>query len=192
LAKLVNLSLEEFLDGGSIPPSPQKILLKRPLVNNQIRAPRVRVIDEAGKQLGVFNLEKALQLAKERNLDLVQVTEKVEPPVCKITDYGKYLYWQEKKERRAKKSGEVKGVRISFRISLHDLETKANLAEKFLKKGNKVRLEMRLKGRENLFSNLAKEKIKKFLEILENLIPIKIERDLKREPRGFSMIISKK
>jgi len=150
------------------------------------------VVDETGKQLGIFDLERALQLAKERNLDLVQVTEKVMPPVCKITDYGKYLYWQEKKERGAKRGGEIKGIRISFGISLHDLETKANLAEKFLKKGDKIRLEMRLKGRENLFSNLAKEKITKFLETLENLIPIKIERELKREPRGFSMIIGKK
>jgi len=144
--------------------------------------------------LGVFNLEEALQLAKERNLDLVQVTEKVEPPVCKITDYGKYLYWQEKKEResKAKGVGELKGIRISFGISQHDLQTKANLAEKFLKKGNKIKLEMRLKGRENLFSNLAKEKINKFLEILGNLIPIKIERELKKEFKSFTMIIGKK
>jgi len=169
-------------------------LIKKLLINNQIRARQVRVIDETGNQLGILNLEEALSLARERNLDLIQVTEKVEPPVCKIMDYGKYLYQQEKKERkvRSKIAGQIKGIRLSFGISLHDLNTKANLAEKFLKKGNKIRLELRLRGRENLFSNMAKEKIENFLKILEEKIPIKIERELKREPRGFTMIISKK
>ena len=75
---------------------------RKPLVNNRIRAREVRVIDENGKQIGILELRKALQTAWERNLDLVQMTEKVEPPVCKMMDYGKYLYQQEKKEREAK------------------------------------------------------------------------------------------
>jgi len=154
----------------------------------------VRVIDETGKQLGVFGLEKALQIAQERNLDLIQVTEKVEPPVCKIMDYGKYLYWLQKKEKtaKAKRGGELKGVRLGFAISLHDLEIKANLAKKFLEKGQRVKIEMILKGREKGFSELAKEKIDQFLEILGKLIPIKIEGDLKKGPGGFTMIITKK
>jgi translation initiation factor IF-3 len=166
-------------------------LLRKPFVNNQIRAPRVRVIDETGKQLGIMLLEEALQIARERNLDLIQVTEKVEPPVCKLGDYGKYLYWLQKKERGTKKSGALKGIRLSFNISLHDLETRAKQAEKFLKEGNKVRIEMPLKGREKALGDFAKNKIKQFLEILEKLIPIKIERELKREPRGFTIIIAK-
>lgn len=163
-------------------------------MNNQIRAPEVRVIDETGKQLGVFKLEEALRLAEERNLDLVQVTEKVEPPVCKIMDYGKYLYWLQKKEKavKVKRAGELKGIRLRFAISLHDLEIKANLAKKFLEKGQKVKIEMILRGREKGFSELAKEKINQFLEILERGIPIKIEGELKKEARGFTMIISKK
>jgi len=152
------------------------------------------VIDETGKQLGVFGLEEALRMAEERNLDLIQVTEKTEPPVCKIMDYGKYLYWLQKKEKVTKVSGggELKGIRLGFNISLHDLETRARQAEKFLKKGDKVRIEMVLRGREKALGEFAKGKINQFLEILEKLIPVKIERELKKEPRGFTMIISKK
>ena len=169
-------------------------MLRRPLVNNQIRAPQVRVIDEAGKQLGIMELGKALQMAKERNLDLIQVTEKVEPPVCKIMDYGKHLYSLQKRERQAKikRAGELKGIRLGFNISLHDLETRARQAEKFLRKGNRVRVELILRGREKGLSEFAKGKINQFLEILEKLMPIKIEKELKRELRGFTMIIAKK
>lgn len=169
-------------------------MFKKPLVNNQIKALQVRVVDESGKQLGVFDLAEALQIAKERNLDLIQVTEKVEPAVCKIMNYGKYLYWLQKKEKtsKAKRVSELKEIRLSFAISLHDLEIKANLAKKFLEKKQKVKIEMMLKGREIMFSELAKEKINQFLEILEKQIPLKIERDLKKETRKFTIIISKK
>jgi translation initiation factor IF-3 len=168
-------------------------LIKKPLVNNQIRAPQVRVIDETGKQLGVISSEEALRIAQERNLDLIQVTEKVEPPVCKIGDYGKYLYQEEKKGKSAKKhkGGELKGIRLTFNISLHDLETRVRQAEKFLSKGDKVRIELPLRGRQKALGDFAKEKVGKFLEILKNTTPIKIERELKREGRGLTMIISK-
>jgi len=140
-----------------------------------------------------MSLGEALQLVRERNLDLVQVTEKVEPPVCKIMDYGKYLYSLQKKERKIKikRAGELKGVRLGFNISLHDLETRAQQAEKFLKKGNKVRIELPLRGREKALPEFAKEKINTFLEILAKSISYKVERELKREPRGFTMIIAK-
>ena len=168
-------------------------MLRKPLVNNQIRAREVRLIDETGKQAGVVPLQEALRMAKERNLDLIQVTEKTEPPVCKIMDYGKYLYWLQKKEKTAKgsKSSELKGIRLGFNISLHDLETRARQAEKFLKKGDKIRVEMILRGREKALGDFAKGKINQFLEILEKLVSIKIERELKRESRGFTMIIAK-
>ena len=166
--------------------------MKYPFINNRIRAREVRVIDETGKQLGVFPLEEALRLAQERNLDLIQVTEKVEPPVCKLGDYGKYLYSLEKKEKTTKtKAGEIKGVRISFAISPHDLETKAKMAEKFLKKGYRVRVELILKGRQKALGDFAKGKMNQFLETLGKLTLFKTERDLKREPRGFTMIITK-
>lgn len=168
-------------------------MLKKPLLNNQIKAEEVRVIDESGKQLGVFPLQEALKLAVERKLDLIQITEKVEPPVCKIMDYGKYLYHLQKKEKglKPKKAGEIKGIRLGFNISPHDLEIKANQAEKFLKKGHKIRVELFLKGREKAMKELAKNKISQFMEFISNLTPIKIERELKKEPWGFTIIIAK-
>ena len=166
---------------------------KRIFINYQIRASEVRVIDETGKQIGILPTVEALQMAKERNLDLIQVTEKAIPPVCKIGDFGKFLYRLKKKERTAKpKGGELKGIRLGFKISDHDLETRAKQSEKFLKKGNKVRIEMRLRGRERALKEFAQEKIKKFLEIVNELIPIKIERELRKQPRGLTVIVSKK
>jgi len=136
---------------------------------------------------------EALQIARERNLDLVQVTEKVEPPVCRIVNYGKYIYLEQKKERKSKKQkvDQFKEVRISFNISQHDLEVKASQASKFLKKGSKIRVGMVLRGRQKRLNDFAKGKMNKFLEILNSLTPIKTERELKREPRGFTIIISK-
>lgn len=162
------------------------------MANNQIRAPRVRVVDESGKQLGVMNTAEALQIARERNLDLVQVTERVDPPVCKIIDVGKYLYAEQKKHKETKKqAGQLKQIRISFTISVHDLEIKAQQAEKFLKRGDRVLVGMRLRGRERSLREFAKEKMNRFLEVLQGLIPIKLEREIKLEPRGLTTIITK-
>jgi len=168
-------------------------LLKKLLVNNQIRARELRLIDETGKQMGIISLEEALRIARERNLDLIQVTEKVTPTVCRLGDYGKYLYREEKKEKATHKhkGGELKGIRLTFNISQHDLETRVRQTEKFLKRGDRIRVELPLRGRQKALQNFAKEKIEKFLEILKGIVTIKIEQELKREPRGFTMIISK-
>jgi len=153
----------------------------------------VRLIDETGKQIGVVSLEEALRMARERNLDLIQVTEKVEPPVCKIGEYGKYLYSLQKKEKAAKThTSEVKGVRIGIATSAHDIETKINQAEKFLKKGNKVRIEMILRGRQKAFKDMAKEKIRQFIESLNKKVPVKLESDIKKDFRGLTTMVSKK
>lgn len=166
---------------------------KRVFANNQIRAQNVRLIDKDNKQLGIFSLQEAIEKARQYGLDLIQVTEKVEPPVCKIMEYGKYLYHLRKKERKAhqKREGELKNIRLGFNISQHDLETRVKAAEKFLKKGYKIRLEMQLRGREKALSNFAQEKIRQFLELLERTTPFKIERELKREFRGLTMLIAK-
>lgn len=164
----------------------------RVFINNQIRAPQVRVIDETGKQIGIMDTREALRLAQERGLDLIQVTDKVEPPVCKIMEYGKYLYQQEKKERMAKpRGGKLKIVQLSFNISLHDIEVRANRAEKFLQKGDKVMIAIRLRGRQHELQDFARDKVRKFLEILGARISYKVERELKKEPAGLTMIISK-
>lgn len=163
------------------------------LINNFIKSKEVRVIDETGKQLGIMNIFQAIDLAKLKGLDLIQVTEKVEPPICKITNYGKYLYSQQKKEKRIRPAGgELKEIRIGFNISLHDLETKAKQAKNFLQDGDKVKVSLTLRGREKAMGDFAKKKVQLFLENINLLTPIKTERELKREPRGFTMIISKK
>lgn len=152
------------------------------------------MIDETGEQKGVVLLEKAIQMAQECGLDLVQVTDKADPPVCKIIDHGKYLYSQKKKERKAGKNqkiGEMKVIRLGFNISPHDAGVRAKQAEKFLKKGDKVRIEMKLRGRERALGQFAEGKINTFLEILRDLIPIKIEQALKKQPRGLTMIVAK-
>lgn len=108
-------------------------------------------------------------------------------------DYGKYQYLIQKKEKVKKaKPVEIKVVRITPGISVHDLEFKCHLAEKFLKEGNKAKIEMILRGREKALENFAKEKIKHFLEILEKMIPIEIEKELKKEQKGLAIIVAKK
>ena len=94
------------------------------------------MIDENDHQIGVITLKEALEAAWAKNLDLVQVTEKTVPPVVKITEYGKYLYALQKKDKSPKKTSEVKGIRLSYNISPHDMEMRATQAEKFLKKGD--------------------------------------------------------
>ena len=169
-------------------------LMIKPLVNQQIRAKEVRIVDEQGVQFGIIQIEEALSMAKERNLDLIQVTEKVVPPVCRIGDYGKYLYSLKKKDKGPKiKTGGLKNIRLSFNISDNDLNTRANSAIKFLKDREKVRIELILRGRQKGLEEVGKQKIKKLLEIIQSQeIEIKIEKELKREPKGLSMIISKK
>ena len=179
------------MDGSSPSPSPQQKTLQKPLVNNQIRVKEVRLIDQNDVQVGVVTREKAMALAQEQNLDLIMVTRKVNPPICKITDYGKYLYVLKKREKKPQKTGELKGIRLTFGISDHDLETRANQAKKFIDKNCKVRIEMKLRGRQKGSIDFAKAKVEEFLVKLKEQTPIKIENELKRQPRGRTMIISK-
>lgn len=165
------------------------------LVNNFIKAKEIRVIDETGAQLGLMNIFVAIDLAKSKGLDLIQVTEKVDPPVCKIGDYGKYLYSVQKKERKIKagtKESKLKEIQLTFNISPHDIEVRAKQAEKFLKDGDKVKVNLVLRGREKYMGDFPKKKMEAFVATMQGLLPIKIERELKKEMRGFSMIISKK
>jgi len=121
---------------------------------------------------------------------LVEVADKASPPVCRIIDFGKYQYQQEKKAREQKvKRTEVKGIRISLAIAKNDLELRARQAEKFLNQGHKVKIEIILRGREKAHSNLAREK----LEIFKQMIPVEtiLEQGPTKYPRGLSMLISK-
>jgi len=161
-------------------------------INRAIRAPQVRVVDENGRQLGVMAIEDALRMAAEKGLDLIQVTHKVDPPVCKVGDQGKFLYWEKKKKRLSKpqRGGEIKSIRLGLGISPHDLKTRANQAHGFLNKGHIVLVDMRLRGREKAMDDFAKGKMKQFLEEVGQLTPYKVEREIRKESKGLSMIIS--
>jgi len=134
---------------------------------------------------------EALQLAKERMLDLVEVAPNVYPPVCKIMDYGKYQYQKSKEERMNKskqKKFDIKGIRIGVRTDDHDLDFKKGQAEKFLSKGNKVKIEISLRGREKAHQDLARKNLIDFMKSIT--VPFKIEQELKRFPGGFNVIIA--
>lgn len=149
------------------------------------------MVDEQGKQIGIMSKQEALILAQKRGCDLVLITDKANPPVCKLIDYGKFLYQQKKKEKK-RKSSQVKGLRLRFNISFHDMETRARQAKEFLEEGDRVRIEMLLRGREKALSNFAKEKINKFLEILKTYTDFEIEQEPKKIPQGFYLIIKKR
>lgn len=164
-------------------------------INEQIRAPEVRVIDESGQNLGIMSTAEAVRLARERELDLVEVFPKAEPPIAKILDYGKFLYQKDKEARKQKakqKKVEVKGVRLSLRISAHDREVRLNQAKGFLESGDKVKIEIILKGRERQYANMAREIINQFINSLNLLVPVKVEQLLSFQGGRFSVTIGKK
>jgi len=141
-------------------------------VNRRIRAKDVRVIGEDGEQLGVLTLEKALQIANERSLDLVEVASTSDPPVCRLIDYGKYRYDQTKKDRKARKSqraGLLKEIRIRPRVKEHDIETKVNVAKKLLREGDKVRFFVVFRGREITHPELGLKVLQKVADDLKDV-----------------------
>src|SRR5499425_361145 len=134
--------------------------------NERIRAREIRVIDDEGKQIGILPPYEALKMARERNLDLVEISPTAQPPVCRIMEYGKYLYQQEKKEREAKKHQKtitVKEVKFRINVDDHDYETKKNHVLRFLDEGDKVKATIFFRGREMTRTGLGRE-------ILERLI----------------------
>lgn len=140
----------------------------------------------------------AINLAKSQGLDLIEVSPKTVPPICKIMDFGKYLYKIAKQERLHKakqKTIETKGIRLSPRISLHDMETKARQAEKFMLEGAKIKIDLLMKGREKAHADLAEKKVNEFLQIInsnpEFTGKIIMEQRPKRQAWGLIAVISK-
>ena len=158
-----------------------------------IRIPQVQLIDENGKSHGAVDTSKALQMAKDAGLDLVEVGPNVRPSVCKIMDWGKHQYQKAKAARKAAKgnqhAGEIKGVRISFRTSEHDMDVKAKRVDKFLGKGYKVRIEVFLRGRERapFFREDVRKKLNGFMEMIET--EHTIDQHMRQGPRGPNLII---
>jgi translation initiation factor IF-3 len=152
----------------------------------------VRLIDEKGKQIGIFSYDEASKIAQERGLGLVEITKKTTPPIYKFGDSGKLRYKKEKeyrKKRLKERQTAPKSIRIGFNEGEHDLETKIKRAEKFLEEGKTVTIEMKLRGRQKAHFDLAKEKISEFLEKIK--IEHKVIQLLKRVPRGLITVLKK-
>jgi translation initiation factor IF-3 len=164
-----------------------------PTINERIRFPKVRVIDSDGGQLGIMTSREAFQLAQERELDLVLVSDKADPPVCKIIDYGKHKFEQEKKAKEAKKKQhtvDVKEVKMRYKIEEHDYNVRINQAERFIKAGDKVKATIMFRGREIQHSNLAEELLKRMATDLQEIA--EVQQAPKREGRNMMMLLAPK
>ncbi len=141
-------------------------------INEKIRAKEVRLIDENGKQLGIFPTSEAVRLARERDLDLVEISPKAEPPVCKIMDFGKYKYQLAKKAQEAKKKQtviQVKEIKLGLKIEQHDLAFKINHIRDFLSEGNKVKVVIMFKGREIFHVDMGEKLAQKIIDSIKDV-----------------------
>ncbi|KJH73525.1 translation initiation factor IF-3 [Aliterella atlantica CENA595] len=164
-----------------------------PQINERIRFPQIRVIDSDGSQLGIITPQEALKIAEERELDLVLLSDKAEPPVCRIMDYGKYKFEQEKKAREARKkqhTADVKEVKMRYKIEEHDYKVRINQAERFLKDGDKVKATVMFRGREIQHSDLAESLLKRMATDLQAFG--EVQQEPKKEGRNMMMLISPK
>ena len=167
------------------------IIIKELQINEQIRDKEVRLIGADGSQLGIFSAYNAQKIADEAHLDLVKISPNAVPPVCKVMDYGKYRYEQSKKEKEAKtnqKIVELKEIRLSMTIDDGDLNTQAKTAAKFLKEGNKVKVSLRMSGRQMVYVNEGIAVVLKFAELLTEVAVI--EKKPVAEGRFISMVIA--
>jgi translation initiation factor IF-3 len=164
-----------------------------PQINERIRFPQIRVIDSDGSQLGIITPAEALRVAEEKELDLVLVSETAAPPVCRIMDYGKYKFEQEKKAREAKKkqhTADIKEVKMRYKIDEHDYNVRVNQAQRFLKAGDKVKATITFRGREIQHSNLAEELLARMAKDLQDVA--EVQQAPKKEGRNMMMMLSPK
>lgn len=171
---------------------PKKPQVKRPPINAEINSTEIRLVGVDGQQLGIVSLTDAQQQATEAGLDLVAVAQNANPPVVRIMDIGKYTYEQKKKiaKQKAKsKGGEIKGIRISFKISEHDRSLRLRQSARFLDEGHKVKIEMRLRGREKGRTNLAKQKMQSFVRDIEG--GAEVEGTIGAAPNNISAVVTR-
>ncbi len=163
------------------------------MINEQIRDKEVRVIGTDGEQLGVMDTKEAKRLAEEAGVDLIKIAPTAKPPVCKIMDYGKYKYEQtrrEKENKKKQKTIETKEVRLSPNIDTNDLNTKANMARKFLTKGDKVKVTLRFRGRELAHVDSSKAILDEFAGLLQDVAVV--DKPAKLEGRSMVMFLTEK
>ncbi len=162
-------------------------------INEKITALELRVIDEAGTNIGVLGLQEALQLAKEKGLDLIEIVPNAKPPVAKIMSFDKFRYQEKKKlkkQQAGQKTQEFKQVRISARAAEHDLQIKAEKINEFLQEGHIVEIQLFLRGREKANKDWAKQKLYDFLKIITPDHKVLLEP--KYGGRGFNAQVAKK
>ena len=162
-------------------------------INEEIRIREVRVTDSNGEQLGIMLTKDALRLAEEQHLDLVEVAPKARPPVCKIMDFGKYRYEQQKREKEARKKQKVitiKEVKLRPNIEQHDFDVKLKNAQRFVEEGNKVKVTIMFRGRELSHPELGSEILDRLAKALGDTV--NIERAAKLEGKNMTMILSPK
>jgi translation initiation factor IF-3 len=165
--------------------------IKEPRINEQIRAPKIRVVGADGEMLGVITVREALDIAREAGLDLVEVSPNAEPPVCKVIDYGKYKYMQQKRANEARKKQkiiQVKEVKLRPATDTHDLEVKIKQITKFLEEGDKVKITMRFRGREMAHPELGLKVYDVIRDKMGDLM--KVEYHPKLEGKQMTMIVS--
>ena len=165
--------------------------MQKTRINKQITAPEVRLLNDVGEQLGLFPISQALALAEEHGLDLVEISPNAKPPVVKLISYDKFKYQQKKLEQQQKKrvkKVEVKTVRLSVKIGSHDIATKAKQADEFLTDGDWVKLELRMRGREQAFLDVAHKQLETFKSALT--APYRIEMYPKRAGNTLSMTLA--
>ena len=163
------------------------------MINEEIRDKEVRLIDADGEMLGILPVKEAQRLAITKNLDLVKIAPQAAPPVCRIMDYGKYMFELAKKEKEARKNQKVvniKEVRISPSIEDHDFEFKMKNAYKFLVDGDKVKVSVKFRGREMNYTSLGHEVLEKFAEAVKEVGIV--EKKPKLEGRSMVMVLNPK
>jgi len=169
-----------------------RTIYRRYRINQYIRRSPVQVIDENGKNLGIMETAVALRAAQERGLDLIEIAPQASTPVCRIMDFGKFKYDREKGERERSKrqiEAEVKSIRIGFTTGVHDLELRARQIDGFMERGARIRIDMRLRGREKSLGAVALQKFTSFLGLIRT--PYRTEVAAKRTPQGIQAVILK-
>lgn len=174
---------------------PEKPLIAAVKINTELDYPETLVIGEDGKSLGIMATSAAVALAEEKGLDLVEINPKSTPPATKLVKYSEFKYQKEKEARKQKAHShvsDIKGIRLSVRIGDHDLENKRDQTKKFLDRGDKVKIELILRGREHGKLDLAYEIIKEFIKAVDAIVPVRQEQEVARQEHKLTAIIAKK
>jgi translation initiation factor IF-3 len=167
------------------------LAVKRFRKNDEIRVPEVFLVSDEGEKIGKVSTQKAQSLAKDKGLDLVEVAPGAVPPVCRMMDFGTFLFEKKKKDktqRKAKRSADTKGIRFGIRVAQHDFDVKSRSARRFLMKGHTVKATLQFRGREVVHEELGFQKMREFREELEDVS--NVEQEPKRQGQQITMVLS--